>query len=98
MCSHAARLLVVWVVVCVVRLTQTVSQRITNYCFDDNNDNDVYALNALVFRLQNTVERLQQHVNDSLEQQQEYVIKLESTMKQIISTLEQRAFIQVCLS
>ena len=59
-----------------------MSQRTTNYRFDDNNDDDAYALTALVFHLQNTVEQLQQHFNDSLE-------KLENTMKEKISTLEQ---------
>ena len=112
MCSHAKRLLAVWVIVCVVHVTLTVSQCTTEDCFDYNNDN--VALTAMVTRLQNTVERLerqhqqyvdsmekqekqhqdsieqlQQHFNESMEQQQKYVIKLENTMKEKISTLEE---------
>ena len=97
---QATRLLAVCFVVCVVHLTLTVSQCTTKYCSDDNNDNDVGALTAMVSRLQNSLhqlekhhedstEQLQQQLNDSMEQQQEYVIKLENTMKEKISTLEQ---------
>ena len=125
MCSLPA----VYVIVCVIHLTPTVSQCTTKYCTDDNNDNYVDALTAMVSRLQNTVERLErqhqeqekqhqdsteqlqqqfndsleqqrkryqksldqleQEFNDSMEQHQEYVIMLENTMKENISTLEQ---------
>ena len=77
-----------------------MSQCTTKYCFDDNNDNDVGAMTAMVSRLQNSleeqdkqhqdsIEQLQQQFNNSMEQQQEYVIKLENTMKEKISTLKQ---------
>ena len=100
MFSQATRLLAVWVIVCVVHLTPTVSQCTTKYCSDDDSDNDVGVLTAMVSRLQNSlhqlekhhedsIEQLQQQFNDSVKQQQEYVIKLENTMKEKIFTLEQ---------
>ena len=100
MCSQATRLLAACIIVCVVYLTPTVSQCTTKYCFDDNNDNDIGAMTAMVSRLQNSleeqdkqhqdsIEQLQEKFNNSMEQQQEYVIKLENTMKEKISTLKQ---------
>ena len=38
---------------------------------------------------EDSIEQLQQQFNDSMEQQQKYVIKLENTMKEKISTLEE---------
>ena len=95
MCSQATRLLAVCVM-CVVRLTSTVSQCTTKYCSDD--DNDVGALTAMLSRLQNTEERLEQQHQQylhSLEEQREYVIELENTMKEKISTLEQGGVIYI---
>ena len=95
MCSQATRLLAVCVM-CVVRLTPTVSQCTTKYCSDD--DNDVGALTAMLSRLQNTEERLEQQHQQylhSLEEQREYVIELENTMKEKISTLEQGGVIYI---
>ena len=77
-----------------------MSQCTTKYCSDDDNDNDVGELTAMVSRLQNSlhelekhhedsIEQLQQQFNDPMEQQQEYVIKLENTMKEKISIFEQ---------
>ena len=77
-----------------------MSQCTTKYCSVDDNDNDVGELTAMVSRLQNSlhelekhhedsVEKLQQQFNDSVTQQQEYVINLENTMKEKLSTLEQ---------
>ena len=59
-----------------------MSQCTTKYCFDDNNENDVYALTAMLSRLQNTVERLEW-------QHQQYLDSLEEQEKQHQDSIEQ---------
>ena len=82
MFSQATRLLAVWVIVCVVHLAPTVSQCTTKYCIDDNNENDVDVLTAMVSRLQNTVERLEeQEIQDK--QHQASIEQLQNTVKRL---------------
>ena len=100
MFSQATRLLAVWVIVCVVHLTPTVSQCTTKNCFDDNNDNnnnnnDInVALTAMVTRLQDTVERLEwqhQHHVDSMEKQdKQHQDSIEQLQQQFNDSLEQQ--------
>ena len=92
MCSQATHLLALWVIVCVVRLTPTVSQCTTKYCFDD--DNDVGALTAMVSRLQNTVERQerqhQQYLDSLEEQDKQHQDSIEQLQQQFNDSLEQQ--------
>ena len=96
MFSQATRLLVVWVIVCVVHLAPTVSQCTTKYCVDDNNENDVDVLTAMVSRLQNTVERLEEQEMQekqhqaSNEQLQNTVERLERQNEQYVDSLEKQ--------
>ena len=94
MFSQATRLLAVWVIVCVVHLTPTVSQCTTTYCSDDDNDNDVGALTAMLSRLQNTEERLErqhQQCLDSLEEQEkQHQDSIEQLQRQFNDSLEQQ--------
>ncbi|KAI0217252.1 hypothetical protein LSAT2_030873, partial [Lamellibrachia satsuma] len=82
MFSQTTRLLAVCVIVCVVHFTPTVSQCTMKYCSDDDNDNDVGALAAMVSRLQNTEERLEW-------QHQQYLDSLEEQEKQHQDSIEQ---------
>ena len=82
MFSQATRLLAVWVIVCVVHLAPTVSQCTTKYCVDDNNENDVDVLTAMVSRLQNTVERLEEQEIQE-EQHQASIEQLQNTMERL---------------
>ena len=59
-----------------------MSQCTTKYCSDDDNDNNVGALAAMVSRLQNTEERLEQ-------QHQQYLDSLEEQEKQHQDSIEQ---------
>ena len=103
MFSQATRLLAVWVIVyvvhlapTVVHLAPTVSQCTTKYCVDDNNENDVDVLTAMVSRLQNTVERLEeQEIQEkqhqaSIEQLQNTVERLERQNEQYVDSLEKQ--------
>ena len=96
MFSQATRLLVVWVIVYVVHLAPTVSQCTTKYCVDDNNENDVDVLTAMVSRLQNTVERLEeQEIQEkqhqaSIEQLQNTVERLERQNERYVDSLEKQ--------
>ena len=96
MFSQATRLLAVWVIVYVVHLAPTVSQCTTKYCVDDNNENDVDVLTAMVSRLQNTVERLEeQEIQEkqhqaSIEQLQNTVERLERQNEQYVDSMEKQ--------
>ena len=105
MFSQATRLLAVWVIVCVVHLAPTVSQCTMKYCVDDNNENDVDVLTAMVSRLQNTerleereiqkkqhqasIEQLQNTVERLERQNQQYVDSMGKQEKQHQASLEQ---------
>ena len=96
MFSQATRLLAVWVIVCVVHLAPTVSQCTTKYCVDDNNENDVDVLTAMVSRLQNTVERLEeQEIQEkqhqaSIEQLQNTMERLERQNERYVDSMEKQ--------
>ena len=68
-------LLAVVVVAFVVHPAPVVCQCTTGHCHDDG-DNDVSVLTAMVSRLQDTVEQLQQQLMDTTEQQQKQLTKL----------------------
>ena len=96
MFSQATRLLAVWVIVYVVHLAPTVSQCTTKYCVDDNNEKYVDVLTAMVSRLQNTVERLEeQEIQEkqhqaSIEQLQNTVERLERQNERYVDSLEKQ--------
>ena len=96
MFSQATLLLAVWVIVYVVHLAPTVSQCTTKYCVDDNNENDVDVLTAMVSRLQNTVERLEeQEIQEkqqqaSIEQLQNTVERQERQNEQYVDSMEKQ--------
>ena len=70
-----------------------MSQCTKKYCVDDNNDNYVDALTAMVSRLQNTVERLErqhQHYVDSMEEQEkQHQDSIEQLQQQFNDSMEQ---------
>ena len=68
-------LLAVVVVAWVVHPAPVVCQCTTGHCHDDS-DNDVSVLTAMVSRLQDTVEQLQQQLMDTVEEQQIQLRKL----------------------
>ena len=76
-------LLAVVVVAFVVHPAPVVCQCTTGHCHDDG-DNDVSVLTAMVSRLQDTVEQLQQQLRDSKEQlQQQLMDTTEQQQKQL---------------
>ena len=77
-------LLAVCAVASVLHRAPVVSQCTTNHCYDG--DSDVRALTALVYRLQDTVER-QVH---SLEQQQRHNQELQGQLATLRETVEQQ--------
>ena len=84
-------LLVVVVVAFVVHPAPVVCQCTTGHCHDDG-DNDVSVLTAMVSRLQDTVEQLQQELRDSkaeLQQQLRDATEQSQLQRQINDTAEQ---------
>ncbi|KAK2157941.1 hypothetical protein NP493_1839g00001 [Ridgeia piscesae] len=82
-------LLAVVVVAFVVHPAPVVCQCTTGHCHDDG-DNDVSVLTAMVSRLQDTVEQLQQQLSDSkAEQQQQLRDATEKLQQQLRNATEQ---------
>ena len=73
-------LLAVVVVAWFVHPAPVVCQCTTGHCHDDG-DNDVSVLTAMVSRLQDTVEQLQQQLRDATEQQQKQLTKLSDSFE-----------------
>ena len=82
-------LLAVVVVAFVVHPAPVVCQCTTGHCHDDG-DNDVSVLTAMVSRLQDTVEQLQQQLMATKDQLQQQLMEQEIQLTKLSDTLEKQ--------
>ena len=88
MCTSVCPVSLLAVVVAfVVHPAPVVCQCTTGHCHDDG-DNDVSVLTAMVSRLQDTMEQLQQQLRDSKEQLQQQLMEQHKQLTKLSDTLK----------